>query len=103
MNIKNFSLDWIQPSSSSGTSTLDPWVEAMRVYAPTIFQALQEEGSQTVQKLFDKTKQSLNVPQLQLDQFVPLIDRLILNNQLTLVKKTDPAADSVVALQVPKT
>jgi hypothetical protein len=101
MNIKNFSLDYIQPSDLEKTSVVDPWAQALRNYGPTILRAVQEGGHKTVQDLFETTRTALNVPQLQLEQFVGVIDRLILNGQLTLVKKGDSSGEAVVALAVP--
>ncbi len=102
MNIKNFSLDYIQPSESPETSVADPWVQALRNYAPPILQALQEGGHKKVQDLFETTRDVLKVPQLQLEQFVGVIDRLILNNQVTVVKQGESPGEAVVALPVPK-
>jgi hypothetical protein len=104
MNIKNFSLDYIQPSGATQTApATDPWVEALSYYGPPILHMLQEGGHKTVQELFQKTQLDLKVPQLQLEQFVVVIDRLIVNKQVTVVKQGDSPGEAVVALAVPKT
>jgi len=103
MNIKNFSLDYIQPSGSTEAAPVDAWVQALNYYRPQILQTLQEGGHKTVQDLFVTTREALKVPQLQLEQFVGVIDRLILNNQLTVVKQGQSPGEAVVALPVPKT
>jgi hypothetical protein len=43
----------------------------------------------------------LNVPQLQLDQFVGVIDRMILNRQLTVVQPGQSPGEAVIALPLP--
>ncbi len=104
MNIKNFSLDYIQPQPRANTQAapvVDPWAEALNYYGPTILRVLQEGGHKRVQALFETTQSDLSVPQLQLDQFVGLIDRMILNKQLTVVQRGASPGEAIVALPVP--
>jgi hypothetical protein len=102
MNIKNFSLDWIQPNpATQQTSSVDPWMEAVNYYKPRVLEILQVEGATKVQDLFDKTKIALGVPDLKLEQFVGVIDRMILNKQLAVKKRTESPGDATVALPVP--
>lgn len=102
MNIKNFSLDYIQPvKTQSAASVADPWAEAVNYYGPPILKTLQEGGHKRVQALFDITKEILKVPDLQLEQFVGVIDRMILNRQLTVVQSGATPGEAIVALPVP--
>jgi hypothetical protein len=102
MNIKNFSLDYIQPAETQApAAALDPWTEAVNYYGPPILRILQEAGHKRVQELFDVTKTMLNVPDLQLEQFVGVIDRMILNRQLTVVHSGATSGEAIVALPVP--
>lgn len=102
MNIKNFSLDWIQPNpATQAAPPADPWMEAVNYYKPRVLEILQEKGATKVEELFDRTKTALNVPDLQLDQFVGVIDRMILNKQLTVKERGDSPGKGIVALPVP--
>jgi glutamate racemase len=102
MNVKNYSLDWIQQAAStqSVAPTVDPWVEAVKYYAPHILKTLQEAGSQTVAALLAKIQTELNVPQLQEEQFVGVIDRMILNKQLTVITQGGTPGAATVGLPV---
>jgi hypothetical protein len=101
MNIKNFSLDYIQPSGTTQTvQAADTWADAVKYYGPPILKMLQEGGHKTVQELFEATKQELAVPELQFDQFVGVIDRLILNKQIIVTKSGASRGEFVVALPV---
>ena len=102
MNIKNFSLDYIQPAETQApTAVQDPWAEAVNYYGPPVLRTLQEAGHKRVQELFEITKTTLKVPDLQLEQFVGVIDRMILNRQLTVVKSGGTSGEAIVALPVP--
>jgi len=102
MNIKNFSLDYIQPGAATqAVSSTDPWAEAVNYYGQPILRALQEGGHKRVQELFDRTKADLHVPDLRLEQFVGVVDRMILNKQLTVLQSGQTPGDAVVALPVP--
>lgn len=101
MNIKNFSLDYIQPSAATQAPPVtDPWAEAVNYYGQPILRALQEGGHKRVQELFDRTKADLNVPDLQLEQFVGVVDRMILNKQITVVQSGQSPGEAIVALPV---
>ena len=101
-NIKNFSLDYIQPAPGTQVApAADPWADAVNYYKPPILKILQDDGSKSVRELFEKTQIALNVPQLQLDQFVGVIDRMILNKQLTVVQQGASQGEAIVALPVP--
>lgn len=101
MNIKNFSLDYIQPGETAQTTAaVDPWADAVNYYGPPIRKTLQEVGRKSVQELFLAIQSMLNVPQLQLEQFVGVIDRLIINKQLIVVTQGKSPGEAVVALPV---
>jgi hypothetical protein len=101
MNIKNYSLDYIQPGETSqAAATVDPWADAVNYYGPHIRKTLQEVGHKTVQQLFQIIQSTLSVPQLQLEQFVVVIDRLIINKQLIVVTQGQSPGEAVVALPV---
>jgi hypothetical protein len=102
MNIKNFSLDYIQPSGAAqAVPATDPWVDAVNYYGPPILRTLQEGGHKRVHELFERTKVDLNVPDLQLEQFVGVVDRMILNRQITVVQTGESSGEAIVALPVP--
>ncbi|MEY2549065.1 MAG: hypothetical protein QOD64_1647 [Verrucomicrobiota bacterium] len=103
MNIRNFSLDYIQPTDGGGAAVpvADPWADAVNYYTPHILKTLQEGGHKRVQDLFETIRAALNVPQLQLDQFVGVIDRMILNRQLTVVQPGQSPGEAVIALPLP--
>ena len=101
MNIRNFSLDYIQPTSAPNDAPLaDPWADAVNYYGPFILKTLQEAGTTKVQELYENARTALNVPSLQLDQFVVVIDRMINKRQLTVKKTGQTPGEAVVALPV---
>ena len=102
MNIKNFSLDYIQPGGTTAVvPQADPWAEAVNYYGPHILRLLQAGGSQMVQDLFERVRSNLNVSQLQLDQFVGVVDRMILSRQLVVTETGKTPGEAKIGLPVP--
>ncbi len=102
MNIRNFSLDYIQPNvATQAPPAADPWAHAVNYYGPPVLRLLQEGGIKRVQELFERTQKDLQVPDLKLDQFVGVIDRMILNKQITVVQQGQSPGEAVIALPVP--
>ena len=99
MNFKNFSLDYLQPTGTTQTvDKPDIWADAVKYYGSPVLGMLQEGGHKTVQELFDMTKDRLKAPQLQLEQFVGVIDRMISTGQLIVTKQGQTPGDFIVAL-----
>lgn len=109
MNVRNFSLDFLQPSSSSRGSSVptssaappaDPWAEAIRFYGEPVLRTLQEGGAKGVQELFVQTKTARNVPDLQIEQFLGVVWRMIESRQIAVVRQGSTLAESSVALPI---
>ena len=110
MNVRNFSLDFLQPSSSSrgsaaptgsaATAADDPWAEAIRYYGAPVLKNLQEGGAKTVRELFETTKTVLKVPDLNVDQFAGVVWRMIEGRQLAVVRSAATLIDSSIALAI---
>ena len=104
MNYKNFSLDYIQPEGApaDGPSSRgsDPWLLAIDYYAKPILQTLQGEGSKKLDELFSIIRERLNVPDLQLDQFVEVVHRLSATGKVMILKSGASPADEVIGLPI---
>lgn len=111
MNVRNFSLDFLQPTSSSrgpaapsssARPVADEWAEAIRYYGQPVLRTLQKGGARSVRELFEVTKIDLNVPTLELNQFLNVVWRMIESRQIAVVEHAETLAECSVALPILK-
>jgi hypothetical protein len=111
MNVRNFSLDFLQPGSSSrgpaapSSSAAPPddeWAEAIRYYGQPVLRTLQAGGAKRVKELFEATKTALPAPTLELNQFLNVVWRMIDRRQLAVVERAETLAECSVGLPILK-
>jgi hypothetical protein len=110
MDFRKFSLNFLPPSDpDAGGSEPSPrpdpaaggeWADAIRYYGEAALKILQEGGTTSVRDLFEKAKKALNMPDLQLDQLVGVVSRMIDIGMIQVVERGETWPEYRVALPI---